>query len=64
MLAESSEKCLQQLAKSLNDHEEFIHHVTQSLTDAPPMLLHQGNVIRKDIDLDEYRSLAFPGKII
>ena len=64
LLDESSEKCLQQLAKSLNDHEEFMHHVTQSLTDAPPMLLHQGNVIREgvDVDLDEYRSLAFSGK--
>ena len=64
LLAESSEKCLQQLAKSLNDHEEFMHNLTQSLTDAPPMLLHQGNVIREgvDVDLDEYRSLAFSGK--
>ncbi len=64
LLADSPEKCLQQLAKSLNDHEDFMHHVTQSLTDAPPMLLHQGNVIREgvDADLDEYRSLAFSGK--
>ena len=28
LLAESSEKSLQQLAKSLNDHEEFMHHVS------------------------------------
>ncbi len=64
LLAESPEKCLKDLAKSLNDHDEFMHHVTQSLTDAPPILLHQGNVIREgvDIDLDEYRSLAFSGK--
>ena len=64
LLADSPEKCLQQLAKSLNDHEDFMHHVIQSLTDAPPMLLHQGNVIREgvDADLDEYRSLAFSGK--
>ena len=64
LLADSPEKCLQQLSKSLNDHEDFMHHVTQSLTDAPPMLLHQGNVIREgvDADLDEYRSLAFSGK--
>ena len=64
LLADSPEKCLEQLAKSLNDHEDFMHHVTQSLTDAPPMLLHQGNVIREgvDADLDEYRSLAFSGK--
>jgi DNA mismatch repair protein MutS len=64
LLENSEDPSLQEMAAEFNDHKGFIEHLERHLTDEPPMLLHQGNVIRAGIDaaLDEYRSLAYSGK--
>lgn len=48
----------------LDDHSGIIDYLDQQLEEDPPMLLHQGGVIKEGVDdqLDEYRSIAFSGK--
>lgn len=63
-LSNKSKDHLINLAKQLNDCENIIEIIEKSLTDDPPLLSHQGNVIREGIDpdLDELRKIAFSGK--
>ena len=55
---------LEVYTSQLDDHATLIEHLARYLEDDPPMLIHQGQVIKKGIDaqLDEYRDIAFSGK--
>jgi DNA mismatch repair protein MutS len=55
---------LHKLGAQLNRCEFLLEKIEKELMDDPPMLLHQGGIIRDGVDseLDELRQIAFTGK--
>jgi DNA mismatch repair protein MutS len=55
---------LHKLGAQLNRCEFLLEKIEKELMDDPPMLLHQGGIIRDGVDkeLDELRQIAFSGK--
>ncbi|MFZ9044232.1 MAG: DNA mismatch repair protein MutS [Cyclobacteriaceae bacterium] len=64
LLEQRNKEQLKPYEDQLDDHEGIIQHLNKHLSDDPPMLLHQGGVIKEGVDeqLDEYRKIAFSGK--
>lgn len=64
LLQKEQSSVLKVFADQLDDHEGLIDFIDRHLEEDPPMLLHQGGVIKTGIDeqLDDYRSIAFSGK--
>lgn len=55
---------LQKMADQLNPCQFLLDKIEKELRDDPPMLIHQGNLIRDGVDeeLDELRKIAYSGK--
>lgn len=55
---------LQKMADQLNPCQFLLDKIEKELRDDPPMLIHQGNLIREGVDneLDELRKIAYSGK--
>lgn len=55
---------LQKMADQLNPCQFLLDKIEKELREDPPMLTHQGNLIREGIDqeLDELRKIAYSGK--
>lgn len=55
---------LQKMADQLNPCQSLLEKIEKELRDDPPMLVHQGNLIREGVDeeLDELRKIAYSGK--
>jgi len=64
ILSKSESRELKKLGELINSCDFVIEKIETELTENPPMLLHQGNVIKKGVDgeLDELRQIAFAGK--
>jgi len=63
-LNKSESKELKKLGQMLNTCDFVINKIETELSEDPPMLLHQGKVIKKGVDgeLDELREIAHSGK--
>lgn len=55
---------LQKLGAQLDKCEFLLEKIGKELNDEPPMLIHQGGIIKTGVDpeLDELRAIAFDGK--
>jgi DNA mismatch repair protein MutS len=62
--AKSEVKALQLIASKVNICEQIKEKIKTELSDNPPMLLHQGNVIKQGVnaELDELRNIQNSGK--
>lgn len=63
-LEKSPVRELQKLASQLDRCEFLLEKISKELNDDPPMLTHQGGIIRDGVnaELDELRTIAFSGK--
>lgn len=64
ILQQSDNQHLQKLADQLNPCEFLLDKIESELNDDPPLLVHQGNLIRDGIsdELDDLRKIAYSGK--
>ena len=64
ILEKHSSPELQKLGAQLDKCEFLLEKIEKELDDEPPMLVHQGGIIKTGVDaeLDELRSIAFAGK--
>ncbi len=63
LLAEAQSPCLQQLHAALHELPELTAELTRALTEAPPLTIREGGIIREGYHngLDEYRQAAQKG---
>lgn len=64
LLEKQSSTEFQKLGAQLDKCEFLLEKIGKELSDEPPMLVHQGSIIKTGVDaeLDELRSIAFAGK--
>ncbi|TVP47506.1 MAG: DNA mismatch repair protein MutS [Mongoliibacter sp.] len=64
LLKETSNNALKKLADQIHSCEFLLEKIEKELQEDAPMLIHQGNIIKDNVDdeLDEYRGLANTGK--
>lgn len=63
-LSNDSNKTLKKLAKELDPCFKLLTEISRVLKEDPPMLVHQGGIIKDGIneELDELRAISFSGK--
>lgn len=64
LLKGTSNNALKKLADQIHSCEFLLEKIEKELQEDAPMLIHQGNIIKDNVDdeLDEYRGLANTGK--
>ena len=64
LLEKQSSSELQKLGAQLDKCEFLLEKIGKELSDEPPMLVHQGGIIKTGVnaELDELRTIAFAGK--